>query len=74
MKSTLNKIKKDLINASPNAPDYEGFIKIENKYFYIKGWYKSVSSDLDLHFEFINDEWLNKNKFNSKKFTNWINK
>lgn len=71
MKIQLNKIKKDLIKASPNAPDYEGFIKIESKYFYIRGWYKSISSDLDLYFQEINDEWI-KNKYNATKFTNWL--
>jgi hypothetical protein len=72
MKVQLNRIKKDLINASPNAPDYEGFTKIESKYFYVRGWYKSMSSDLDLYFQEINNEWIDKNKFNSSKFTNWL--
>lgn len=72
MKTILKKIKKEILHASPNAPDYEGFVKIDSKYFYIKGWYKSASSDLNLYFEEVNIEWT-KNKFNSSKFTNWLN-
>lgn len=72
MKALLNRIKKDLLKSGHNVPDYEGFIKIESKYFYIRGWLKPISADLDLYYEEINNEWIDKNKFNSSKFTNWL--
>lgn len=63
----LKRLKKDIQKLSFNAPDYEGFMKGKEAYFYVIGWLNNLSSDLNIKFIKIDDDWL-KNKYNSQKF------
>ena len=72
MKGTLKRIEKGLVeNISPNAPDYEGFIKGVKGYAFMRAWHKTISSDLNIQIEKIDDSWL-ENKFNATKFAKWF--
>jgi hypothetical protein len=72
MKGTLKRIEKGLIeNISPNAPDYEGFVKGVKGYVFMRAWHKKISSDLNIQIEKIDDSWL-ENKFNATKFAKWF--
>jgi hypothetical protein len=72
MKTVFKKILKDINGINQNAPDYEGFAKINNQYVFIRGWYKLLSSDLNIYIDNVDDEWISKNKYNSTKFVNWL--
>lgn len=68
----LKRIKTDLAikSSSFRVPDYEGFFRGSNGDFAVVGWLKPLSSDLDLTFSKIDDEYL-KNKFNLAKYQEW---
>ena len=72
MEGTLKRIEKGLVeNISPNAPDYEGFIKGVKGYAFMRAWHKTISSDLNVIIEKIDNSWL-ENKFNATRFAKWF--
>jgi hypothetical protein len=76
-KISLKRLKIDLTvkEKSKNAhkvPDYEGFFRGKsNADFYVVGWLKELSSDLDLTVSNVDEDFLNANKYNSKKYFDW---
>lgn len=69
-KIKLRRIKVDLSEKVQTTPDYEGFFSSPRGDFYVVGWLHTLSSDLDLNIETVNEIFL-KNKFNSKKYFEW---
>lgn len=65
----LKRIKK--FQPNPNQPDYEGFFRTKNGDFYVIGYLKDLSSNLDLTIKKVVSEELKKNKFLLKKYSEW---
>ena len=68
-KISLKRIK-NLTSKKPTVPDYDGFFKGKNGDFYVVGYLHSLSSDLDLTIQIVDDVFLI-NKFNNKKYFAW---
>jgi hypothetical protein len=69
-KIKLTRIKTDLSTKTQNIPDYDGFFNGQNGDFYVVGWLRNLSSDLDLNIQKVDGDFL-KNKFNLKKYSDW---
>lgn len=70
MKIKLKRIKRVALAKNTQVPDYDGFFRTARGDFYMLGWLKDLSSDIDLKISKVDDEFL-KNKFNRQKFADW---
>jgi hypothetical protein len=73
-KISLKRLKFELLIKGniDKLPDYEGFFSNKiNTDFYVVGWLKPLSSDLDIIITKVDDDFLNANKFNRKKYFDW---
>jgi hypothetical protein len=66
MKFVLKRIKSE----NQNSPDYKGFFRTQRGDFYVVGYLKKLSSDMDLNIIIIDDDLL-KNKFILKDYLEW---
>jgi hypothetical protein len=66
MKFVLKRIKSE----NQNSPDYKGFFRTPRGDFYVVGYLKKLSSDMDLNIIIIDDDLL-KNKFILKDYLEW---
>lgn len=71
MNIKLKRIKRVALAKNMQAPDYDGFFRTDRGEFYILGWLKELSSDMDLKISKVDEEFL-KNKFNRQKFADWL--
>jgi len=53
------------------VPAYKGFFRTEKGDYFVIGWLKDNSSDLDLTITKVNEQWLNKNKWNMYDYSKW---
>lgn len=71
MKLKLKRIKRVGVAKNMQAPDYDGFFRTNRGEFYIVGWLKELSSDMDLKIDKVNEIFL-ENRFNRQKYADWL--
>lgn len=71
MKVKLERIKRVNLPKNMKAPDYDGFFRTPRGDFYVVGWLKDLSSDMDLKITKVDNEF-NENMFNRKRYAKWL--
>lgn len=71
MKFTLKRIKSVVVPKSTLAPDYQAFFRTPRGDFYVVGWLKDSSSDINLKIQKVDEKFL-LNKFNRREYASWL--
>lgn len=54
------------------VPAYKGFFRTKKGDYFVIGWLKDNSSDLDLTITKVTEQWINKNKWNLSDYAKWL--
>lgn len=67
------RVKKGIYDLSPNAPDYDGIIQLNKRYFTLTGWLGELNSDISFKLQEITEERLKDDKYLRSKYLAFIN-